>query len=179
MTDGIGKVATAVVRRNAGRGMTALTLVVLIAGTVLSLSAAIAQTPGDPKQLVRLWYEAFATKHPKILDGLLAQDWVDIPSPPGQTAGPEAAKKTLVQLTTAFPDFDIRVEDVIQEGDKVVVRSRITGTQRLSFAGIPAHGGHLDIQAVDIHQFRDGRIVRTWHTEDWMTGLRQLGVERH
>ena len=34
----------------------------------------------------------------------------------------------------------------------------------------------MDIQVVDIHEFKDGRIVRTWHTEDWMSGLRQLGV---
>jgi hypothetical protein len=34
----------------------------------------------------------------------------------------------------------------------------------------------MTIQAVDIHEIRDGKIVRTWHTEDWMTGFRQLGV---
>lgn len=164
-------------RRLFGAGRSRVFALILpIAGIALSLPAASAPEARDPKQLARVWYEAFATKQPELLDTLLAQDWVDIPAPPGQPAGPEAAKKTLVQLTTAFPDFDIRVEDIIQEGDKVVVRSRITGTQKLAFAGIPARGGRLDIQAVDIHQFRDGRIVRTWHTEDWMTGLRQLGA---
>ena len=37
-------------------------------------------------------------------------------------------------------------------------------------------GRRLSIQAVDIHEFKDGKILRTWHTEDWMTGLNQLGA---
>ena len=154
-----------------------LALALPIAALALGMPAtAAAPADVDPRQRVRLWYEAFATKRPALLDDLLAPGWVDIPSPPGEPAGPDAAKKTLVLLTTAFPDFDIRIEDIIADGDKVVVRSRITGTQKLAFAGIPARGGHLDIQAVDIHEFKDGRVVRTWHTEDWMTGLRQLGA---
>lgn len=34
----------------------------------------------------------------------------------------------------------------------------------------------MNIQAVDIHEFQNWKIVWTWHTEDWMTGLRQLGA---
>jgi steroid delta-isomerase-like uncharacterized protein len=153
-----------------------LALALPIAGLAFGTTAVAAWRSSDPRQRVRIWYRAFATKRPALLDDLLSLGWVDIPSPPGEPAGPDAAKKTLVLLTTAFPDFDIRIEDVIADGDKVVVRSRISGTQKLAFAGIPARGGRLDIQAVDIHEFKNGRIVRTWHTEDWMTGLRQLGA---
>jgi predicted ester cyclase len=70
----------------------------------------------------------------------------------------------------------LEIEDVIQDGSNVVVRSTITGTQAKEFFGIASKGRKLSIQAVDIHEMRDGKIVRTWHTEDWSTGLRQLGV---
>jgi hypothetical protein len=40
----------------------------------------------------------------------------------------------------------------------------------------PAKNRKMTIQAVDIHEFKDGRIIRTWHTEDWLTGFRQLGI---
>jgi len=40
----------------------------------------------------------------------------------------------------------------------------------------PSKNRKMHIQVVDIHEFKDGKIVRTWHTEDWMSGLRQLGV---
>jgi predicted ester cyclase len=46
----------------------------------------------------------------------------------------------MAMLVGAFPDFDIRIEDIIQDGNKVVVRSTITGTQQQAFVDLPATG---------------------------------------
>jgi predicted ester cyclase len=81
-----------------------------------------------------------------------------------------------VKLTTTFPDFRITNDDVIQEGNKVVVRSTITGTQAKEFMGFPSKNRRMTMQAIDIHEFKDGDFVHTWHSEDWMTGLHQLGI---
>ena len=128
------------------------------------------------KKDVILWYEAFTNKDPALLDRILRETWVDIPSPPGTPAGPEGVKPLLAGLTTTFPDLKLTIEDILQEGDKVVVRARMAGTQKDTFMGFPSKNRKMDIQVVDIHEFKDGKIVRTWHTEDWMSGLRQLGV---
>ena len=128
------------------------------------------------KKDVILWYEAFTNKDPALLDRILRETWVDIPSPPGTPAGPEGVKPLLAGLTTTFPDLKLTIEDILQEGDKVVVRARMTGTQKEAFMGFPSKNRKMDIQVVDIHEFKNGKIVRTWHTEDWMSGLRQLGV---
>ena len=128
------------------------------------------------KKNVSLWYEAFSKKDPTLLDRILSTNWVDIPPAPDQPPGPAGARQILAELTTAFPDLDIKIEDVLQEGNKVIVRSKISGTQRGPLMGFPAKNRKMSIQAIDIHQFEDGKIVRTWHTEDWMNGLHQLGV---
>ncbi len=128
------------------------------------------------KKNVSLWYEAFSKKDPTLLDRILSTNWVDIPPAPDQPPGPAGATQILVELTTAFPDLDIKIEDVLQEGNKVIVRSMISGTQRGALMGFPAKNRKMSIQAIDIHEFKDGKIVRTWHTEDWMSGLHQLGV---
>ena len=128
------------------------------------------------KKDVILWYEAFTNKDPALLDRILHETWVDIPSPPGTPAGPEGVKPLLAGLTTTFPDLKLTIEDILQEGVKVVVRARMAGTQKEAFMGFPSKNQKMDIQVVDIHEFKDGKIVRTWHTEDWMSGLRQLGV---
>jgi len=128
------------------------------------------------KKNVSLWYEAFSKKDPALLDRILSTNWVDIPPAPDQPPGPAGATQILVELTTAFPDLDIRIEDVLQEGNKVIVRSMISGTQRGALMGFPAKNRKMSIQAIDIHEFKDGKIVRTWHTEDWMSGLHQLRV---
>jgi steroid delta-isomerase-like uncharacterized protein len=128
------------------------------------------------KQDITLFYEAFNKKDPALFDRILNENWIDIPTAPGQPAGRAGVKPLLAQLTTTFPDFKVTIEEILQDGNKVIVRSEITGTQREPFMGFPAKNRTMAIQAVDIHEFKDGKIVRTWHTEDWMTGLRQLGV---
>lgn len=139
-------------------------------------SSARADDTSAYKKVVVLWYDAFTNHDPAPLDRILGETWVDIPSAPGLPPGPQAAKDTLALLTTTFPDLKVTIDDIIQDGNKVVVRSHITGTQKASFLDFPAKNRTLNIQAVDIHEFKDGKIARTWHTEDWMTGLRQLGV---
>jgi len=125
---------------------------------------------------VTLWYEAFDKNNPAQLDEILSKEWVDIPAPPGQPAGPAGAKQILAGLAATFPGLRIAIKDTLRDGNKVAVRSEITATQRGPFLGFPAKNRTMTIQAIDIHEFEDGRIVRTWHTEDWMTGLRQLGL---
>ncbi|AXQ31465.1 ester cyclase [Solimonas sp. K1W22B-7] len=128
----------------------------------------------DNRKEAALWYEAFSKHDAELLGSVLSEDWHETPSeePVGRAAG----MKLLRWLTTVFPDFHIEIRDVIQEGNKVVVRSQITGTQAQTFAGIPSKNRRISIQAIDIHEFKDGKIVHTWHSEDWMTGLRQLGA---
>ena len=129
-----------------------------------------------PKKDVTLWYEAFSKNDPALLDRILGENWVDIPGPPGAAPGPEGIKPILAQLKTTFPDFTCTIEDILQDGNKIIVRSTLSGTQTKEFRGFPSKNRKMAIQAVDIHEFKDGKIVRTWHTEDWMTGLQQLGV---
>ena len=65
---------------------------------------------------------------------------------------------------------------MLQDGNKVIVRTEIVGTHRQPLMGFAPKNRTMTIQAIDIHEFEGGRIARTWHTEDWLTGLHQLGV---
>ena len=127
------------------------------------------------KNDVTFWYDAFTKKDPNLLDQILSETWVDIPPAPSQPLGPAGAKQLLTELTNTFPDLKITIQDILQDGNKVIVRSEISGTQKAPFMGSPSKNRKLLIQAIDIHEFKDGKIVRTWHSEDWMTGLHQLG----
>jgi len=144
---------------------------------VLSLSSsAVADDRSTSMKDVTQWYEAFDKHDPSLLDRILDENWVDIPAAPGQPPGPEGAKRILEEVTTSFPDLRVTIREILQDGSKVIVRSEISGTHRAAFMGFPAKNRKLSIQAIDIHEFKDGKIVRTWHSEDWLSGLRQLGV---
>jgi steroid delta-isomerase-like uncharacterized protein len=150
---------------------------VMIAGSCLMNPLVYAADDGSAyKKDVVLWYEAFNQKDPALLDRILSESWVDIPAAPDQRPGPEGAKPLLVSLTTAFPDLKLTLKDILQDGNLVVVRAEMSGTQRAPFLGFAAKNRKMSVQVVDIHEFKDGKIIRTWHTEDWLTGLHQLGV---
>ncbi|MGH8532792.1 MAG: ester cyclase [Gammaproteobacteria bacterium] len=70
-----------------------------------------------------------------------SEDWVDIPSAPGTPAGPEGVKLLLARLKTTFPDLNLTVKDVLQDGNKVVVRAEMAGTQKETFMGFRRRTG--------------------------------------
>jgi predicted ester cyclase len=111
-----------------------------------------------------------------MFDDVLAKDWVDIPMAPGQGPGLEGMKGALAGYKAAFPDFTSTNQDFIAAGDKVVVRSTITATHAGDFASVKATNRKVVIAAVDIHQICDGKVVRTWHVEDWLSGLFEMGA---
>jgi steroid delta-isomerase-like uncharacterized protein len=142
-------------------------------GPTMSTDAA---EPNTQRATVMLWYQAFDRNEPEMLDKVLSATWVDIPPAPNQPIGTAGAKQILAELRAAMPDLTIVIRDILQDGNKVIVRSEISGTHKTALMGFPAKNRKMNIQAIDIHEIESGRIVRTWHTEDWLTGLRQLGV---
>ena len=69
------------------------------------------------------------------------------------------------------------IEDVIAEGEKVLVRLRVQGTHGGELMGIPATGRAIDIGVLDLFQFRDGVLIEHWALLDNLGLLRQIGVK--
>ena len=80
-------------------------------------------------------------------------------------------------MTAGFPDLRFDAEDVLESGDKVVARARVTGTNKGDFMGIAASGKSIDIQAIDILQFgADGLAHEHWGVMDIMSMMQQIGA---
>jgi predicted ester cyclase len=134
----------------------------------------------DSGTVVRQFYRAMSTGDASLLDEILAEDWEDIPLPPGVKLGRESFKtQGLGWIRTVFPDFTVINEDVIvsADGSKVAVRSVSGGTHAGEMLGIPPTGKRAKFRAFDIHQLKDGVIVRTWHLEDFLGLVMQLGAQ--
>jgi steroid delta-isomerase-like uncharacterized protein len=163
-------------RAEGNTNMTRPLLALLSFAAVPALLLSACAHTGNPayKKDVATWYEAFNTKNPALIDQIMSASWEDIPPAPDQAPGREGAKQILAELATAFPDLRLTIKDVMQDGDKVIVRAEMTGTQTGTFMGAPPTNRKIAIQVVDIHQFENGKVIRSWHTEDWMTARRQL-----
>ncbi|WP_433561441.1 ester cyclase [Nocardia sp. CA-151230] len=79
-------------------------------------------------------------------------------------------------FVTGYPDIKLDVVDMIAEGDKVVGRTVVTGTNDGAFLGRPATGKAVRYNEIFIMRFADGRIAEVWGVADTLTQLIQLGV---
>jgi predicted ester cyclase len=81
----------------------------------------------------------------------------------------------------AFPDKHFTLEDVIAEGDKVVLRWTIRGTHLGEFwtpVGIAAPTGKpFTLTSTVIYRVVDGQIVQEWPCHDWLRVVQQFGAE--
>jgi steroid delta-isomerase-like uncharacterized protein len=95
---------------------------------------------------------------------------------PGQTPGREGFKQTFATLRNAFPDLHFTIEDLLADGDKVMIRSTYQGTHQGELLGFPPTGKPVAVMGIDLLRVADGKIVEHWGTYDQMEMLHQLGV---
>lgn len=106
---------------------------------------------------------------------LVTEDYIEHDPIPGQGTGREGAVDRFTMLTSALaPHFTI--EDVVSEGDRVVVRWTNDGTHVGEFAGIPATGAAFRIAGIDIYRLEGERLAEHWHVVDQLAMLAQLGL---
>ena len=133
--------------------------------------------PDNKATMSRIYEEVFSQGDLGLIDELLADDFVEHEElPPGVPQGKGAPRAMMTMMRGAFPDFHARVEELLEDGDKVIARVRFSGTHRGEFMGIPATGKRFDIAVIDIIEFRDGKGVAHWGVMDMAGMMEQLGV---
>lgn len=90
-------------------------------------------------------------------------------APLDELATPELAavmSEHITAMRAAFPDVRYEIDDVIAEGDRVVVRWTRVGTHLGPFRGIAPTGRRVTHSGVRIWRFAGGRAVDMWGVED-------------
>jgi steroid delta-isomerase-like uncharacterized protein len=101
--------------------------------------------------------------------------------PGGEIAdGPDAVADNYRELFTALPDlhFDIEPGSLCHHGDCVISETRVHGTHRGPFRGLPATGRRVDLPLVAVFQFDGPDLVCERAYYDRLTLFIQLGVAR-
>lgn len=92
------------------------------------------------------------------------------------SAKTEPLRQAISMFIAAFPDARTTVDEIIAEGDKVVVRSTTRATHKGALMGIQPTGRPVRYAGVDIFRLEDGKIAEHWFIRDHMTLMEQLGV---
>jgi predicted ester cyclase len=79
-------------------------------------------------------------------------------------------------VVAAFPDAHVTIDDIFGQGDQVVVRVVVSGTQEGAILGIPASGRHVQWDGVDVYRLSHGKISNIWAGDDWTAILNDTGT---
>ena len=76
----------------------------------------------------------------------------------------------------AFPDVHFTIDDLIAEGERVVIRWTVTGTHKGELQGIAPTGKHVTVTGMVMSRFVKGKVEEDWINFDALGLLQQLGV---
>ena len=129
----------------------------------------------DNKALTRRAYEALNQRNWAAFAELVTPDFV-LHNASLTIQGLEAYKQFLSMYYAAFPDASVTIEDLIAEGDTVVVRQTFRGTHAGDLMGIAPTGKQISGTGVQITRIANGKAVEQWFNGDDLGLLQQLGV---
>jgi steroid delta-isomerase-like uncharacterized protein len=138
---------------------------------------AIANLEAKNKELARRFMEEVWGKgNLEVADELLAENFV-LHNPPQKVVPDKEGYKQWVSMTTAtFTTIESRVEDIIAEGDKVVIRWTYVSKHEGEYMGIPPTGKQITTTGISIDRFEEGKIVEECIEMDELGMMQQLGV---
>jgi steroid delta-isomerase-like uncharacterized protein len=138
-----------------------------------------ATTAADNEAIVaRYWNEVWNQHNDDALKEVFSPHEVHHWGIGDDTIGPDEFLARIAGFRTAFPDFQIHIEQTISTGDLVVSRYRATATHQGVWLGIPATRKAVEYSGMNIFRIACGRIVESWGEADHLGLLEQLGGMR-
>jgi len=152
-----------------------------IAAAAMLIVPMVGSALADDKAVVQTFYDFLSNptsdKHAAAVKASTSENWESV----GDYSGKNKTRGKFLAQVGGFgkliPDLNWAVEEMIQEGNRVVVRGRATGTPNGPLFGVDGKGNKFDILTIDIHTFEDGKIVRTYHVAHCACALRQLSAK--
>lgn len=109
----------------------------------------------------------------EVLETLLAEDFKS------KNAAGEKPKQALIGQIAMFwkimPDMKWEIQETIEQGNQMVVRSLFSASPIGNFKGVECDGTKkFQTMAIDIHTIENGQIKQVYHCEEWETAINQL-----
>ncbi|MDA5095077.1 ester cyclase [Aliiroseovarius sp. KMU-50] len=132
----------------------------------------------DDTGTVQIFYDLLSNpgsqEHVATFQEATSENWESLGDYSGENKSREAFLGQMGGFAKLIPDLNWDVQAMHQDGNFVTVRSRATGTPVAPFFGVDGEGRSFDIMTIDIHELEDGKIIRSYHVEDWAGALQQL-----
>lgn len=132
----------------------------------------MSSTTETNKGVIRRWI-AFANEgFPGPFDAFIAEDYVGHLG--AATMDRPELERLERQFAAAFPDARHTVDDLLAEGDRVVLRTTARATHRGAFEGIAATHRAVEFTGLVVYRMCDGSIAESWGEIDFLRLIREL-----
>jgi len=119
------------------------------------------------KELLRRFYkEVYVDWDMSLVDAVVSPRFTSHDWPDSGPTGPRAFRQYYAAIRAAVPDARYEVDDLIAEGDRVVVRWRLLGTHEGSFQGIAPTGRAIELKGIAIYRVDGGKLMERWVVSD-------------
>jgi predicted ester cyclase len=119
------------------------------------------------KELLRRFYrEVYVDWNMQHADEVVSPQFTSHDWPDGGPTGPRAFREYYSAIRSAIPDARYEVDDLIAEGDRVVVRWRLLGTHKGPFRGIAPTGRPIVLKGIAIYRVENGKLMERWVVSD-------------
>ena len=131
----------------------------------------------ENKAITRRWTDEVWSKGSlAAMNELLATNFVFNWAPPGVASDWEGYKQTVTMEFAAFPNLHFTTEDMVAEGDKVVVRWTGRFTHKGEYMGIAPTGKQVTMTGISILRIVGGKIMEEWTEMDMLGLMQQLSA---
>jgi predicted ester cyclase len=149
----------------------------LLGGSVIAAGPISQEKATQNAAVARSFYSLINGGDAEKWKTVFAADWKahpPLPSAPDQISG---YQQVIGAFRAGFPDLVVKQIEVVANEDVVAVRSKVTGKNTQKLFGQAATNRKMEFTAMDIHRIVDGKIVETWHVEDFLSMNKQLGAK--
>jgi predicted ester cyclase len=113
----------------------------------------------------------------RLIDEVMNQRRLEVVDEIYSPALAARARAWIAPFLDSFADVEMRIVDIVGEGDRVVGRFSCSGTHVGTWRDHPPTDARFtNVAEVYFFRIRDGRIASAWGLEDTWERLRQLGL---
>ena len=127
----------------------------------------------ENKELIHKWIDAWRDNDVVQIENLFAQDY----TVNGSLVGVEGVKQSVHFLHTALSDISAEPNEMVAEGNKVVLRWTVRGKQQGDFLGILPTGKFVELQGINIYHITDTKIRANYEQTNILQVVQELKAE--
>jgi steroid delta-isomerase-like uncharacterized protein len=122
---------------------------------------------------LRILQEIWNAKNPSLIEELYSKDSV-IHTPDGEVRGVEGSKQLYRTYTSAFPDLQFEILEIVAENDSAAAQLLFTGTHKGPLGELPASGKFVKVANNCFFRFADGKLLKQKGLWDTLSFMQQI-----